>query len=221
MDADATNNHAIIVISDSDSDLEDEEQGSTRRQQLIAFSNSPSPLPPVGLAPGEGDYELGPVQGVPSDREVSDPMNDLVWNDYMQDGGLNDANDLYNNAPDVAEQQAMLEDINHRNAAHIFLGQAASQHDDIAPLATATKDECIHAIIELFPDICHTYVFGLYDTVSVNQEVLITHILDKVSYPKAKDIQKSLKRKRALDADEEAAKKYTALNREVGPRIFM
>ncbi|TVY48852.1 E3 ubiquitin-protein ligase [Lachnellula occidentalis] len=77
-----------------------------------------------------------------------------------------------------------------------------------------TEDECIAAVLGLFPDICPDHVSELWNKVSRSSDRLIAHILDKMeknsSYPKAKDKQKTLKRKREVDEDEAAELKYGA-----------
>jgi len=80
-----------------------------------------------------------------------------------------------------------------------------------------TRIECVDTVLMVFPGICRDYVSELYDTISESSDRLIAHILDKMdkgtAYPKARDIQKTLKRKRELDEDEEAARKYGAADR--------
>jgi TRIAD3 protein (E3 ubiquitin-protein ligase RNF216) len=62
-------------------------------------------------------------------------------------------------------------------------------------------------------------VSELYQKVGQSSDRLIAHILDKIEnggqYPKTKDKQKTLKRKRNIDEDEEAAKKYGSVDRVV------
>lgn len=79
------------------------------------------------------------------------------------------------------------------------------------------KPDCISKVLYVFPEICRDHVSGLYDSVSHASEQLIAHILDKldkgVSYPKAKDKLRTLKRKREVDEDEEATRKYAGADR--------
>lgn len=77
------------------------------------------------------------------------------------------------------------------------------------------RKQCIDQVVDFFPGICRDFVSGLYETVTPVLDGLISHILDKESYPKAKDVQKSLKRKRDVDEDEEAAQKYGAADRDM------
>jgi len=80
-----------------------------------------------------------------------------------------------------------------------------------------TKPECIEKVTSVFPDICPDYLDGLYNSTSQTSGALIAHILDQQDkgtlYPKAKDTRKKLKRKRDLDPDEEAARKYASPDR--------
>lgn len=78
-----------------------------------------------------------------------------------------------------------------------------------------SKEECIAQILDFFPGICPKYVTEVYDTISPVTEVAITHILDQKSYPKAKDVQNKLKRKREVDEDEEIVRKFGAANRDM------
>ncbi|TVY17548.1 E3 ubiquitin-protein ligase [Lachnellula arida] len=77
-----------------------------------------------------------------------------------------------------------------------------------------TEAQCIAAVLGLFPDICLDHVSELWNKVSRSSDRLIEYILDKMEkntpYPKAKDKQKTLKRKREVDEDEAAELKYGA-----------
>ncbi|PBP17412.1 ring finger protein [Diplocarpon rosae] len=103
-------------------------------------------------------------------------------------------------------------------------------HVPIAEDFMDSRARCVDNLVNMFPGICRDYVSGLYDTVSKSSEHLVAHVLDKMekgsSYPNAKDKQKQLKRKRELDEDQEAARKYGASDREipmglVGTRAFI
>lgn len=80
-----------------------------------------------------------------------------------------------------------------------------------------TQVECIGTVVTLFPGICRDHVSELYDTISQSSDQLIAHILDKqekgTPWPKAKEKQNMLKRKRDIDEEEEAIRKYTAADR--------
>ena len=69
---------------------------------------------------------------------------------------------------------------------------------------------CLVKILEVFPDISHEHCREIYDAQMLNPgegqliaQTLITHILDKGKYPKEKDRQKELKRKRLTNSDDE------------------
>lgn len=76
-------------------------------------------------------------------------------------------------------------------------------------------EECLHTIEAVFPGICHDYVARLFQTISKSSERLIDHVLTEVPYPRARDQQMALKRKRQFDSDEEAARKYEAPDRVI------
>ncbi|RFU32068.1 hypothetical protein B7463_g4246, partial [Scytalidium lignicola] len=83
-----------------------------------------------------------------------------------------------------------------------------------------TRARGVDQVVAIFSGICRDYVSDLWDQSDVkNPEALIEVILERGSYPKAKDVEKDLKRKRAIDPDEEAAKNYTAADRRV-PKSF-
>ena len=69
---------------------------------------------------------------------------------------------------------------------------------------------CLEKILEVFPDISHEHCREIYDAQMLNPvegqpvaQTLITQILDKGKYPKEKDRQKELKRKRLTNSDDE------------------
>ena len=71
-------------------------------------------------------------------------------------------------------------------------------------------DSCLEKILEVFPDISHEHCREIYDAQMLNPvegqliaQTLITQILDKGKYPKEKDRQKELKRKRLTNSDDE------------------
>ncbi|TGO71752.1 hypothetical protein BELL_0535g00010 [Botrytis elliptica] len=96
--------------------------------------------------------------------------------------------------------------------------------NNLNPAMMETKTECINAVVAVFPEICRDHVASLYEKVSITSGRLIAHILDQADtgtpYPKAKDVQKQLKRKRVLTEEEEAIQKYEAAGRVVGPALY-
>lgn len=94
-----------------------------------------------------------------------------------------------------------------------------------SPPPIDVKQDCIEDVLTVFPDICRDYVTELYESgIGEIAELLVAHILDKLDggmeYPKAKDKLKNLKRKREVDADEEAAKEYGNIDRESGSHDY-
>jgi hypothetical protein len=88
------------------------------------------------------------------------------------------------------------------------------------PAMMETKIACVDMVVTIFPDICRDFVSGLYDKLSKHSDQLINHILESgVPYPKAKDSQKTLKRKRDLDEEEEATRKYSSADRVIPARV--
>lgn len=85
-----------------------------------------------------------------------------------------------------------------------------------ANLSEDTLVDCRTNAEVLFPGIDLDHVETLYNTVSKVSDMLIDHILSQPgSYPKAKEKQLALKRKREIDPDEAAARKYGATDREI------
>jgi len=132
------------------------------------------------------------------------------WREFLEDDGSN------------AENQ----DIGYAHAS----GPGQSNLEDLAPLNSPhalvdNKVECVDDVLSVFPDICRDYVSELYDGgVGEIAEQLVAHILDRLDngsdYPKAKDKLKTLKRKREVDEDEEAANKYGSIDRENGSHDY-
>ncbi|CZR64578.1 uncharacterized protein PAC_14476 [Phialocephala subalpina] len=80
----------------------------------------------------------------------------------------------------------------------------AANNQAAEPLA-----DILRTLESMFPGICPDHVSTLYNTVSKISAQLVEHLLNKETYPKAKE----LKRKREVDPDEEAARKYGAADR--------
>jgi len=189
-------------------------RSSAKRNSL---SSSPSPSADFNLPNGSAHQ--------PAASNLRDPDENL-WEDEnanrshfrdanLVDQGYNfeDLNAWGNNFDDMDVQdpiltRAMEEQYRPVNK-HSPPNHQLVQHEVHDP-----KILCINQVVEFFPGICRDFVIGLYDTFK-EPDVLISHILDKPSYPKAKDVQKNLKRKRELDKDEEAALKYGAADRDM------
>lgn len=164
-------------------------------------------------------------QNPPVPGQAIDLDPDDFWGDYLLD-----------EEPDM---EALFRAIDRqpknspRSAAELAEPQMASFQPPAAPSshsaapiaqeppAVELRDTCIATVTMVFPGIDPDYVSELYDTVSQSSEQLTAHILDKIEkgsqYPKAKDKKRNLKRKREIDADEEAAKKYGAVDRVIAP----
>ena len=137
------------------------------------------------------------------------------------DANLNDFNFGFGNADDFDEMDvrdpalagALMEEYRRDQ------GQPAAsnlQNNGAQLNVLDTRQSCINNAVEFFPGICRDYVSGLYDSRQApSSEWLISHVLDQASYPKAKDKQKTLKRKRELTEDEEAARKFGAADRDM------
>lgn len=179
-----------------------------RRQDAFYESDSDSPAPNPRPAPDA--------------RENDQHVQRGIMGDYVLDEEFDDAM--------IAQLMGQFEEVHQQNGPADFQQdfqqndwQEAVNAPELPPaqpiehIAMETKPECIENVILLFPGICEDYVSEKYDTVSKSSDRLIAYILDKIEkgtdYPKAKDKQKVLKRKREVDEDEEAARKYGALDR--------
>ncbi|KAL8667136.1 MAG: hypothetical protein Q9168_007337 [Polycauliona sp. 1 TL-2023] len=88
-----------------------------------------------------------------------------------------------------------------------------------APTQTVARyDQCLRNVLEVFPDVSRDYVQNLYDGHPPNTppadgipvfESIISTILDSANYPKERDRQNELKRKRA-DSDGERAAQWAS-----------
>ncbi|CZT51849.1 uncharacterized protein RSE6_13058 [Rhynchosporium secalis] len=90
--------------------------------------------------------------------------------------------------------------------------------DDLLVEIIESRMDCVDSILTVFPGICGEYVSELYESISQSSATLIAHILDKMdkgsAYPSAKEKQQK-KRKREVDEDTEAARRYGALDRVI------
>ena len=91
---------------------------------------------------------------------------------------------------------------------------------DAPSVTSQSYDSCLVEILEIFPDISHDFVQGLFDAHTQGPadghaivQSLIAQILDKGKYPKERDRQKELKRKRFADNDEEELAYLKSLER--------
>lgn len=132
------------------------------------------------------------------------------WREFLEDDGSNTDNHDTGRVHARGSGQIKLEDLAPPNSPHALIDH---------------KVECVDNVLAVFPDICRDYVSELYNGgFGEVAEQLVAHILDKLDngsdYPKAKDKLKSLKRKRVVDEDEEAANKYGSIDREYGSHDY-
>lgn len=94
-----------------------------------------------------------------------------------------------------------------------------AQSDPNPPMEDNSRDACITQLMSIFPGICLDHVSELYEKVAQTTDQLVAHILEQsdkgIKWPKKKDKERSNKRKRVLDEDEEAARKYGGNDRVV------
>jgi hypothetical protein len=132
------------------------------------------------------------------------------WQEFLEDDNSTADDQDAGYAHAGGSGQGNLEDLAPANFPHALIDR---------------KVECVDDVLSVFPDICRDYVSELYDSgVYKIAEHLVAHILDKLDsgtdYPKAKDKLKTLKRKREMDEDEEAANKYGSIDRENGSHDY-
>lgn len=158
-----------------------------------------------------------PVSRPAPDAKAASNARQGIMGDYVQDEEFDEAmmaqimgqfGEVEQNANAAALQEGFQPPANARSAARA---------DEV--IAVESREECIENVIMLFPGICEEYVEEIYNTVSKSSDRLIAYILDKIekgtSYPSARDKLKVLKRKRDLDEDEEAVRKYGGLDRVI------
>ncbi|KAL9000092.1 MAG: hypothetical protein Q9169_001167 [Polycauliona sp. 2 TL-2023] len=102
-------------------------------------------------------------------------------------------------------------------------GQLTPEHDTPQPAPTLTissYDRCLQKVLEVFPDASHDYIKNLHDRHPPNTpspdgipifEEIISAMLDHGNYPKERDRQNELKRKRA-DSDGQRAAQWASHN---------
>ncbi|KAL8705051.1 MAG: hypothetical protein Q9201_001821 [Fulgogasparrea decipioides] len=99
------------------------------------------------------------------------------------------------------------------------------------PSSVVPYEVCLKDVLEVFPDVSHDHVKGLYDTAATPgsevfgislSEHLISQILDGGKYPKERDRLNELKRKRSLtqNSDEERAARWQAHERLRGDTLY-
>jgi TRIAD3 protein (E3 ubiquitin-protein ligase RNF216) len=189
---------------------------------------SPSPAPPgrPNELPARKPAPYGPPNPLdpPEARNLADAE---AWEDFVDEDGMNGF-DGYDDMDirDPELERIMMEDYNReaRNRRPVVVpyrnGEPSghNQENKRPGPQPEPRAKCVDQVMSVFPGICRDHVSGLYDSVSQSSDVLIAHILDKMdkgdAYPNAKrEKEKSLKRKRPFDEDEEATRKYGAVDR--------
>lgn len=222
----------IIEISDS-SDVEDDEyavkspQVPGRQPQPLQLQyHHPSPFLGANNQMNKFNPALPPYDPLPSPPDMMSPnpiKNEepgVDWNYWTADDQEVDrlmwehfARPVHDQAWNRSSSSAP------SSESHQPMRQAPGENPNQP--AIETKDECIQAVVAVFPKICLDHVAELYATISSSSDRLVAHILDKIDtgnpYPIAKDVKKNNKRKRVLNEEEEAQQKYEAVGRVIGP----
>lgn len=192
---------------------------ATPGRQRPAFQRNNMSLSPLPALNDYGSPQLGAALSPP---EQDDPaaQADVDMNAFIiEDGDELDVNDpllaqfmMEGFAREHDEQTARL-------AEFAFQPPRDQQNEQDPPPMVETRIQCIDQVLAVFPGICRDYVTELHTTVAQSSDFLIAHILDKIDkgthYPKAKDTQRTRKRKREVDEDEEAARKYGSADRVI------
>jgi TRIAD3 protein (E3 ubiquitin-protein ligase RNF216) len=207
----------IIDLTSSDSDMSDSEdeffEAPAIPQRHAANANPPA----AAAQPQQNAAAQQPVADVPPD-----PMlGPAVWGDYVIDDDFDD--EMIARAMDMDFAFQPRDQFQPPPAPEPRQAEALSSSYDPPAMQAAQpmedKVQVVDTVVAMFPGICRDHVSELYGTISQHSDRLIAHILDKMErgtqYPKAKDKQNILKRKREVDEDEEAARKYTAVDRKV------
>ncbi|KAF7886075.1 hypothetical protein EAF00_010178 [Botryotinia globosa] len=177
------------------------------------------PQPAVAAVPDNKAMARNPSLVKNEEGEMNWPR----WADEENDEGINRV---------LLEDYTFQAEYNRASLASPSFVDPSRLHQPFQPSPTnlhqpmvETKTECINAVVVVFPEICRDHVASLYEKVSFTSDRLIAHILDQADtgtpYPKAKDVQKQLKRKRVLTEEEEAIQKYEAADRIVGPALYL
>jgi hypothetical protein len=210
--------------------LEPPERRKLRLQQLGAKSCPPPPHPVLSSPEGAANILAQSLAHLPPNatRDLN-PVNPILLQDLVMD---DDEINRYQPLDDFDDFDPL--DVRDAGLARLmeeeYHAQAAAQYNDddsapglnqqdiqLLPAMMDSKATCLDMVLMIFPDICPAYVTKIYDTVSKHSDQLVVHILENMErekpYPKARDTQKTLKRKRDLGEDEETVRKYGASDR--------
>ena len=227
--------------------ISDDENSESDFADFEIASPSPDAPAPTPLQPGQQNEPLPPQPGSLAPLNPPNPLQDenLVnannWEDVVDVNGINGFDgfdDMDIRDPEL--ERVMMESYNlearigqsvvvpYRNGAPLPSRQngepSGHNQENMRPIPSLQpRAECVDLVMSVFPGICRDYVSNLYNTTSQSSDVLIALILDRMDkggvYPNAKkELEKSLKRKRQLDEDEKAARKYGAVDRIMPPR---
>ena len=222
--------HEVIEIPDDD---EDDDVVAVRNPVAVPFRKRSqnlheAPAPQPNLQDVAVEPMPGPNGNSDPIREAS-PPSPQPWEYFdLEDYNFEDDYDLgnYFNDDEMLAQEMMV-DVGRASPAGLHQPAVAtpSGNQQIQePMPNLeTRVQCVDMVLIVFPGICRDYVSELYDSVSPSSDRLIAHILDNMDkgtgYPRAKDLQKTLKRKRDFDEDEEAARIYGATDRVIPATI--
>jgi hypothetical protein len=221
---DSSENGAVSISSDDGDEAlsalmaspSDGTGGVQFNSSLSASPHNAADEDSLPLSPYLGPEDMWPDFDVPDlpDAQPAQPAprhEDPDWErflmNYDNDSGVEEVYPI--NARVVAKR---------RHDHQTPVGQAFHPAAPMLPVGS-TKEECVQEVVDVFPNICLDYVMELYDSgIGQVAETLLRHILDKqdqgIEYPKASDKLKSLKRKRNVDEDDEAAKVFANIDRE-------
>jgi len=199
-----------------------------QQDQLLGFGQRGAVFNIVDLMDAEPPQFMPPAPA-PARPDNPPPARRQVWGDYIIDDEFDDAEiaqlieddlggDFFADPPAPRERPSV---IPHPQAVPALAAPIPQQPQASAP--AEPKDECIQTVAAVFPGICLDHVAELYNKIAKSSERLIAHLLDQMDkgivYPKAKDKAKDLKRKRVVDENEEAARKYGAPDRVVSANV--
>ena len=219
-------NHEVIdLASDSEPDDDNgEDDDLVELRSPPAPQNGPnrsvvlnSPFPAQQNLP-----EMVPLSGVRPDAVNRAPMIDpeprvadrAPAQFQEQYGGVEFDEEMF-----MRDMEDDLHEQSEQAPYHIGIAPELQDHN-IRPRPVSDREEslshCLDTVGNILPGICKIYVTGLYGKVSKLAVPLISYILDQpLPYPREVDQNKVLKRKRAVDEDEEAIRKYSAHDRKV------
>jgi hypothetical protein len=228
----------LTRVSDDEDSEADEDSYDEAEEYADALEEPIQPQGPVlaqqeqrqaGARPNFVGAEMEPFQFdafMPARQPSPLPRRNEIWGDYIIDDDFDAEEfarviDLEQDFPFQAQTPAAPPAAPHPQAASLVIDPA--QQEPQPAVIAENQDECVQSVAGVFPGICLDHVLDLYHKIAKSSGRLIAHILDQMDkgilYPKARDKAKDLKRKRDVDEDEEAARKYGALDRIVPAQV--